>query len=205
MASRTALLPRKEKETLDRPPEIEACGKFTFNEPTGLNKVNAVLGVLLNPRGHREDIGVEDDVFWRKTSNLSQQFVASSADFIFSGEGIGLAFSSKAITTTAAPNFMQIRACSRNSSSPALRLIELTMHLPCKHLRPDSIIVHFDESIMTGTREMSGSLAIKFKKGDHGRLRIEHPIVHVDVDDLGATIDLVLRNGERLLILAILN
>ena len=25
-------------------------------------------------------------------------------------------------------------------------------------------MVHFDESIMTGTREMSGSLAIKFKK-----------------------------------------
>ena len=48
--------------------------------------------MLLNPRGHRKDIGVEDDVLWRKTSNLSQQFVASSADFIFSRESICLAF-----------------------------------------------------------------------------------------------------------------
>ena len=47
--------------------------------------------MLLNPRGHREDIGVEDDVFWRETSDLSQQLVASSADFVFSGEGICLA------------------------------------------------------------------------------------------------------------------
>ncbi len=43
-------------------------------------------------------------------------------------------------------------------------LIELTTHLPCTHFRPASITSHFEESIMTGTREMSGSAAISFRK-----------------------------------------
>jgi hypothetical protein len=38
------------------------------------------------------------------------------------------------------------------------------MALPCTHFRPASITLHFDESIMIGTREMSGSDAIRFRK-----------------------------------------
>jgi hypothetical protein len=56
------------------------------------------------------------------------------------------------------------RACSRNASSPSFRLMELTMALPCTHLSPASITDHLDESIMTGTRAMSGSAAIRFRK-----------------------------------------
>ncbi len=38
------------------------------------------------------------------------------------------------------------------------------MPLPCRHLRPASITDHFEESIMTGTRAMSGSVATRFRK-----------------------------------------
>ena len=38
------------------------------------------------------------------------------------------------------------------------------MLLPCTHLSPASITLHFELSIMIGTRAMSGSLAIRFKK-----------------------------------------
>ena len=38
------------------------------------------------------------------------------------------------------------------------------MPLPCTHLRPASITVHLDESIITGTRAMSGSAAMRFRK-----------------------------------------
>ena len=37
------------------------------------------------------------------------------------------------------------------------------MALPCTHLRPASITDHFDESIITGTRAMSGSEAIRLR------------------------------------------
>ena len=41
--------------------------------------------------------------------------------------------------------------------------MELTTLLPCTHFKPASITSHFDESIITGTREMSGSVAMMFK------------------------------------------
>ena len=50
------------------------------------------------------------------------------------------------------------------AASPSFMLIELTIALPCTHFRPVSITVHLDESIMTGTRAMSGSAAIRFRK-----------------------------------------
>ena len=37
------------------------------------------------------------------------------------------------------------------------------MHFPWTHLRPASSTVHFEESIITGTREISGSAAIRFR------------------------------------------
>ena len=43
-------------------------------------------------------------------------------------------------------------------------LIELTMDLPCTHFSPASITDHLDESIMIGTREMSGSAASRLRK-----------------------------------------
>ncbi len=38
------------------------------------------------------------------------------------------------------------------------------MPLPWMHFRPASMTLHFDESIMIGTRAISGSLAIRFRK-----------------------------------------
>ena len=39
-------------------------------------------------------------------------------------------------------------------------LMELTMPFPCRHCRPASITLHLELSIITGTRAMSGSLAM---------------------------------------------
>jgi len=47
---------------------------------------------------------------------------------------------------------------------PSFIEIELTTDLPCTHFKPASITVHLELSIMTGTREMSGSEAIRFRK-----------------------------------------
>jgi hypothetical protein len=43
-------------------------------------------------------------------------------------------------------------------------LIELTIGLPETHLSPASITDHFELSIITGTRAMSGSAAISLRK-----------------------------------------
>ena len=64
----------------------------------------------------------------------------------------------------AAPYDRILRAFFRNSSSPSFRLMELTIHFPWTHFRPASITSHFEESIMTGTRDISGSDARKCRK-----------------------------------------
>ncbi len=50
-----------------------------------------------------------------------------------------------------------------NSSSPSFRLIEFTMPLPWRHFRPASSTSHFEESTITGTRAISGSVAIRLR------------------------------------------
>mmetsp|Transcript_12459 Transcript_12459/g.31573 ORF Transcript_12459/g.31573 Transcript_12459/m.31573 type:complete len:207 (+) Transcript_12459:4854-5474(+) len=61
------------------------------------------------------------------------------------------------MTTTAAPKRLTILALRINSASPSLSEMELTMHLPWQHLRPASMMWNLDESIMSGSFEMSGS------------------------------------------------
>ena len=68
--------------------------------------------------------------------------------------------SSNAMTTTPAPKRWTMRALCRKSASPSLRLIELTTLLPWTHLSPASITDHLELSIITGTRAISGSVAM---------------------------------------------
>ena len=57
-----------------------------------------------------------------------------------------------------------MNACSINFASPSFIEMELTIHLPCTHLRPASMISNFDESIMMGILAISGSACTRFKK-----------------------------------------
>src|SRR5256885_6702460 len=80
------------------------------------------------------------------------------------------------MTTAAAPWRRSVRACSRNTCSPSFRLIELTTGLPCTHLSPASITDHFEESIITGTRAMSGSAATRLDRKST-RLNSSHLVI----------------------------
>ncbi len=55
-------------------------------------------------------------------------------------------------------------ACSMNFASPSFIEMEFTIHFPCTHFKPASIISNFDESIITGILAISGSLCSRFKK-----------------------------------------
>ena len=56
------------------------------------------------------------------------------------------------------------RACSRNTFSPSFNEMELTMALPCMHSKAASITSHLEESIIIGTRAISGSDIRRFRK-----------------------------------------
>jgi len=50
---------------------------------------------------------------------------------------------------------------------------------------------------MTGTRAMSGSDAIRFRKRTMAACAVQHGLVHVDVDDLRAVLHLLAGHGQR--------
>ena len=58
---------------------------------------------------------------------------------------------------------------------------------------------HFELSIMIGTREISGFRSNKIEESHHGLFRIQHRFVHIDVDNLRPTINLMLGNGQGFL------
>ena len=111
--------------------------------------------------------------------------------------------SSNAITTTAAPNLRTIFAWRMNSASPSLSEIELTTPLPCRHSRPASITENFDESTITGMRAMSGSARDQVQEPLHRGDAVEHALVHADVEDVRAALDLLARDRDGLVVLVV--
>ena len=130
----------------------------------GLDEVDRVVVVLLDPGGDREDVRIEDDVLGRESRP------PWSADGKRACRSRCVAAACRPGPARRTPSRPRRRrsaapACAwrRNSASPSFRLIELTTDLPCTHFRPASITLHLLESIMTGTREMSGSEAIRLR------------------------------------------
>ena len=50
---------------------------------------------------------------------------------------------------------------------------------------------------MIGTRAISGSVAMQVEERRHRLLAVEHALVHVDVEDVGAAAHLLARDRER--------
>ena len=121
---------------------------------------------------------VEDDVLGRKAHCLTG--CGALADLDLALVGVGLTCSSKAITTVAAPAAGSAWP-GGGFLTPSFIEIELTMPCPAGS-RPASITLHLLESIITGTRAMSGRWLIRLK-AYHGGSGRAWP-VHVDVDDL---------------------
>ena len=80
MASRTTSLPRNANDTLLMPPEIFTPGSSCLMRPRGLDEVHGVVVVLLDARGHRQHVGIEDDVLRREPDLLGEQVVGAPAD-----------------------------------------------------------------------------------------------------------------------------
>jgi hypothetical protein len=103
IASRTASLPRNEKEMLLTPPDTFTSGICLLDLPGGLDEVQGVAVVLLDASGDREDVGIEDDVFGREAGLLGEQPVGPWQIATFRSTSVACPSSSNAITTTAAP------------------------------------------------------------------------------------------------------
>ena len=61
-------------------------------DPSGrLDKVQPIGRVFLNPRRHREDVWIEDNILGRKIQLCSEEVISALADLLTAGEGVCLA------------------------------------------------------------------------------------------------------------------
>ena len=125
-------------------------------------KLMRVVVVLLDAGRDREDVRVEDDVGRIEAGALGQQPVGALADRDLALDRVGLPCLVERHHDDAGAVAPDERAPSaRKSASPSFRLIELTIRLALHALAgPASITDHFELSIMTGTRAISGSVAM---------------------------------------------
>ena len=170
MASRTALLPRNANDRLDTPPDVSAPGRLALIHLTASIKSVAYLACSSIPVPM-------DNMF---TSNImsSGDTPTFSVSSLYALEHISILrsyvvacpSSSKAITTIAAPNDFIVLAFSMNFSSPSLRLMELTIHLPCAFFRPARIVSQWDESIIRAAFATAGSFEMYLTKRSISRV-----------------------------------
>ena len=95
------------------------------------------------------------------------------------------------------------RAWSRNCSSPSFIEIELTIGLPCTHSQPG--LDHLELRRVDHHRD-AGDVGLggdQVEERDHRLHAVEQALVHVDVDDLRAVLDLLAGDDERLGVVAV--
>ena len=64
------------------------------------------------------------------------------------------------------------------------------------------MISHLELSIMTGTRAISGSAAMRLRNSTMAFLAVDQALIHVDVDDLRAVFHLITGNGQSCRVIA---
>src|SRR5579885_915028 len=67
-----------------------AAGQGGFDDPGRLNERNGVVVMLLDSRGDREDVGIENDILGRDAHLFGKDTVGTGADIDLALHGIGL-------------------------------------------------------------------------------------------------------------------
>ncbi|CAM2147891.1 NAD-specific glutamate dehydrogenase [Paraburkholderia tropica] len=171
----------------------------------GFDEVHRVVVVFLDARGDREDVRVEDDVFGQEADFVHEHVVRALADLDLALIRVGLAgFVERHHHGRRAVTADQLRVMDerllaflerdRVDDGLALHALQARFdHVPLRRIDHDR---HARDVGLGGDQ---------IHEAHHRRFRIEHRLVHVDVDDLRAVFDLLARDCERLVELAVEN
>ncbi len=164
----------------------ERVGQLVTDIGTGLDEVHRVVVVLLDAGGDGEDVRVEDDVFRREAHFIDQDVVAALADFLLARSGIGLA-------DLVEGHDHYSGAVALAQAGVVLERLDTFLHGDGVDdaLALDALEARFDHFPLGGVDHDRYARDVRLtgdqvEETDHGRLGIEHPFVHVDVDHLGA-------------------
>ena len=161
--------------------------------------------MLLNTGGDGEDIGVEDDVFRQELDLLREQIVGAFADLGLARIGIGLSFFVKGHHDDCCAITLAQRGLPQKLRLAFLHADGVDDGLALYTLQPG--LDHFPLGGIDHDRHARDVRlrCQQIQKARHGRLGIEHRLIHIDVDHLRAVFHLLARHHQRLIVLAIQN
>ncbi len=177
-------------------------GARPLDDARRLEERVGVFVVLLDPGGDREDVGIEDDVLRRKADLLGEDAIRALTDLHLARSRIGLsllverhdddrrsiaAHESRVRTKRLFP-FLQ--ADRVDDPLPLYALEARFDHRPLRAIDDD----RHARDLRLGADEV--------EKRRHRLLGVEHALVHVDVDHVGAAANLVERHRQRALVVA---
>ena len=176
--------------------------KMLLDPARGVEKVDRVIIVFLDAGRHREDIRIEDNVLGGKADPLREEAIGPLTDFDLALIRVGLASLIESHHYHGCPIAMNqfglleklgFALFEADAIDDGLALDVLQTRLEDVPLRT----IHHD----------GHATDIRFRRHQsqellHGSLGVEHAFVHIDVDDLGAPLDLLPRHRERGFIIA---
>ena len=179
--------------------------QLAFNVFTGADKVLRIVVVLFNAGGDGEDIGVKNNIFRREAHLFGQNLVRPAANFDFPRAGIGLA------------NF--IEGHHHHGSAVATHLLRMLNEGLYALFHRDGVDDTFalntfqtlfddlpfrgvDHNRYPGDIRLAGD---QIKETHHRRFGVEHPLIHVDIDNLRAAFHLLTGNVQRFVIFFFFN
>ena len=171
--------------------------QFRPDAARGLNEGHRVIIVFLDPGAYREDVGVEDNVLGREAHALCEQAVGPLANRELALRRLGLARlveghddGGRAIAQDAPrvlkEGLLALLHADRIDDGLALHAFE-----PRLDHRPFRAVDHHGHARNVGLR------GDEMEEGCHRPLRVEKALVHVHVEDIGAALDLLARDGQR--------
>ena len=183
----------------------QRAGQVLLDPAGRLDEVDAVARVLLDAGRHGEDVGVEDDVLGREADLLGEDLVGRAADLRPTLQAVGLALlveghddGGRAVLA-AQPGLLDERLLALlhgDGVDDRLALHALEAGLDDLPLR--GVDHHGDP----GDVGLAGD---QLEEAVHRGDAVDHALVHVDVDDLGAGLDLLAGHGQRGVVVAVLD
>ena len=171
--------------------------------PRSFDEVDCVVIVLVDTGGDRENIRIKNNVFRRKTHALNQKAVSAFANFDLALESVSL------------PGFIESHHDHRRAITPAQR--GLSQKFFFAFFQRDRVNDGFalyalqtclDHTPFGGVDHDRHACNIRLgrdqiQEARHRSDRVEHRLIHIDVDDLRAIFNLLPRNSECLFVLLI--
>ena len=161
--------------------------------------------MLFDARGNGKNIGVENNVFWRKIHLVHQHPISALANADLALKGVGLAFLVKGHDDSG-------RAIALDQTRLAFEFVQTLFHADGvdNAFALYAAQTRFDHLPLGGINHHwhFGNVRLarhQIEKFDHGRLAVEHGLVHIHINDLRAVLNLLARHGQRVFVLATQN